>query len=281
MRFINISLLLFLPAILYSQTNPYSNPNLLKQLSTNTRYQTLKTKTIASMANVAAGRWGEFVKGVKTDLATNQKLVAFTFDACGGSHISNGFDAELISYLRREKIPATLFVTGKWIDANYKTLLNLAADTLFEIENHGLRHRPCSVNGNIAYEIQGTLNAAEAFEEVEANAEKIQLITGRKPLFYRSATAYIDEAGARMVAALGYTVVSYGVLSCDAMPDIPARVIETCVLEHAKPGSLVIMHFNHPEHNTSEAMQEIVPQLRKKGYSFVKLQGNVLKGKGK
>ncbi len=32
------------------------------------------------------------------------------------------------------------------------------------------------------------------------------------------------------------------------------------------------MHFNHPEWNTKEAMEKIVPKLKKLGYSFAKLE---------
>jgi peptidoglycan/xylan/chitin deacetylase (PgdA/CDA1 family) len=60
---------------------------------------------------------GERVKRVKTKLNTDQKLIALTFDACGGPR-GKGYDAKLIKYLKREKIPATLFISGKWIDAN-------------------------------------------------------------------------------------------------------------------------------------------------------------------
>jgi len=56
-----------------------------------------------------------------------------------------------------------------------------------------------------------------AFDEIEANEEKIQGITGRRPIFYRSATAYIDEAGAHLASLLGVQVISFDVLSDDAI----------------------------------------------------------------
>lgn len=78
-----------------------------------------------------AGSWGEFVKG-DDDIVTNKKLLALTFDACGGPH-GSGYDVELITYLEKMKIPATLCVSGRWIDANYATFLNLSKNSLFEI----------------------------------------------------------------------------------------------------------------------------------------------------
>ena len=47
--------------------------------------------------------WGENVAGVKTRLNTNRKVIALTFDACGGPK-GSGFDGELIHYLERRII---------------------------------------------------------------------------------------------------------------------------------------------------------------------------------
>lgn len=255
------------------QINPkdFANGTFLARLNADPSYQNLKKKVINGFAHADPGRWGEFVNGVYEDLYTRQKYIAFTFDACGGEK-GTGFDKELTDFLKQEKIPATLFVTGRWIDAHFNDFLKLAGDTLFEIENHGLNHRPLSIDGESKYGIQGTKNAAEAFDEIEANARKIEALTGRRPTFYRSSTAYIDEAAARLAHELGITPISYQVLSGDAVPNTPARVIEENVLKNIKPGAIVIMHINHPQWNTFEAMQKIVPELRKRGYRFAHLK---------
>ena len=263
---------------IFSQTNPYANKIFIEKLYQDAQYLTLKQKVAQTFAHSAAGKWGEFVKGVDEDLITSNKTIAFTFDACGGRN-ANGYDAELINFLRKERIPATLFVTGKWIDANYSTFLQLTQDPLFEIENHGFNHRPCSVDGESEYGIHGTKDIPDAIDEIEANAEKIEKITGRRPTFYRSATAYTDEACAKIAKQLGITIVSFDILSGDAVPKIPKSILVNSVLQHIKPGAIVIMHFNHPIWNTFEAMQEIVPALRKLGYNFAKLQDYPLKAK--
>jgi peptidoglycan/xylan/chitin deacetylase (PgdA/CDA1 family) len=260
-----------------SQTaEDFANEIFLKKLNNDSSYIKLKKKVVSEFAHAQPGHWGEFVKGVDEDLVTQQKYVAFTFDGCGGEK-GDGYDKELINFLQKEKIPATLFVTGKWIDANFTTFLNLASDPLFEIENHGLNHRPCSIDGESEYGIHGTSNAENAFDEIEANARKIEAITKHRPRFFRSATAFIDEACARMAAQLGITAVSFQVLSGDAVPYTPTPVIEENVLKHIKPGAIIIMHFNHPEWNTCEAMQKIIPKLRAQGYHFVRLNDFPLK----
>jgi peptidoglycan/xylan/chitin deacetylase (PgdA/CDA1 family) len=248
----------------------FTNATFLKKLNNDTSYLGLKKKIVSEFAHIKPGRWGEFVDGVDEDISTQQKYIAFTFDGCGGRN-GNGYDKELIDFLDSEKIPATLFISGKWIDANFNIFLNLSRDTLFEIENHGLNHKPCSIEGDSIYGIHGTSGIGEAFDEIEANARKIEAITKYKPRFYRSATTFIDEACASMAGELGITVVSFQVLSGDAVAFTPDSVIEENVLKNIKPGAIVILHFNHPEWYTYEAMQKIVPKLRQQGYIFVRL----------
>ena len=262
----------------FAQTNNYTNRKLIKSLYADNQYISKKNLVKNKFAHVPAGHWGEFVKGVDEDIVTEKKIIALTFDACGGRG-GNGYDSVLINYLRKDSIPATLFVTGLWIDANYKTFVNLAKDSLFEIENHGLNHKPCSVNGESEFGIQGTKSITDAYDEIEANAEKIRFITGRRPIFFRSATAYTDEACAKMAGMLSTTIISFDVLSGDAIPKTPVKVIVNNVLEHIKPGAIIIMHFNHPENNTYEALLKLIPKLKAEGYTFVRLQGYPLKGK--
>ena len=254
------------------------NDRYLRQLYADTAYQSAKERVSAEFSHARAGSWGEFVKGVDEDIVTGKKLLALTFDACGGPH-GSGYDAELIGYLEKMQIPATLFVTGKWIDANYGIFTALSKNSLFEIENHGLNHRPCSVDGESEYGIKGTPDVPDAFDEIEANERKIEAITGRRPIFFRSATAFTDEACAKIARQLGVTMISFDVLSGDAVPNMPTNIIESNIIKHVRPGALIIMHFNHPEWNSYEALQKVVPALLKSGYTFVRLKDYSLKGR--
>lgn len=267
-----------LPSLAQTDPAAVQNDRYLKQLYLDASYLGTKQKVSAEFAHIKPGNWGEFVKGVDEDIITDKKLLALTFDACGGPH-GSGYDAALIGYLEKMKIPATLFVTGKWIDANYETFIKLSRNPLFEIENHGLNHHPCSVDGESEYGIKGTPDVPDAFDEIEANERKILAITGRRPLFFRSATAYTDEACAKIARQLGVTMISFDVLSGDAVPNTPREVIENSIMKHVRPGALIIMHFNHPEWNSYEALQNVIPVLLKSGYTFVRLNDYPLKGK--
>jgi peptidoglycan/xylan/chitin deacetylase (PgdA/CDA1 family) len=270
-------LFFFISGQIAGQRAEMRNAVFLKRLYADSAYMLKKEIIDKLFAHEKPGHWGEFVKGVDEDIVTRNKIIAFTFDACGNK--SNKYNKKLISYLRQEKIPATLFVTGVWIDDNYDAFVDLCKDTLFEIENHGFNHQPCSVDGESKYGIKGTPDVPDAFDEIEANERKIQRIAGRRPLFYRSATAFTDEACSKIAKLLGVTVVSFDVLSGDAIPFTAPDKIADNVIKSVKPGAIIIMHFNHPEWFSAEALQCIIPALREKGYTFARLKDYPLKGK--
>ena len=84
----------------------YINSTFLKMLNSEPSYIQLKDKVVAEYEHSQPGRWGEFVKGVDEDIVTQQKYIAFTFDACGGPH-GDGYNKNLIELLQKEKVPAT------------------------------------------------------------------------------------------------------------------------------------------------------------------------------
>jgi len=125
MRKILISFLIlsFLKPAISQNVENYVNGTFLKMLNSDPSYTQLKEKVVAEYEHSQPGHWGEFVKGVDEDIVTKQKYIAFTFDACGGPH-GDGYNKELIDLLRKEKVPATLFITGRWIDENFENFLN-------------------------------------------------------------------------------------------------------------------------------------------------------------
>jgi peptidoglycan/xylan/chitin deacetylase (PgdA/CDA1 family) len=191
-----------------------------------------------------------------------------TFDACGGPR-GSGYDAKLINYLENEKISATLFVSGRWVDTNPEILKKLSENSLFEIENHGLNHKPCSAIGRSVYGIKGTKSVGEIFDEIELNALKIQTMTGRRPKYYRPGTAFCDEICVEVGNALGVEVVNFSVRG-DGGATYSKKQVKEALL-NAAPASIILMHMNHPEGKTAEGAMAAIPELKKAGFKFVKL----------
>jgi peptidoglycan/xylan/chitin deacetylase (PgdA/CDA1 family) len=237
-------------------------------------YDTLKKSMVKQFEKQTPKEWGENVKGVKTQLVTKQKTIAITLDACGSSH-GMAYDAKLISYLEKNQIPATLFINARWIDNNLETFKKLAENPLFEIGNHGMAHKPLSVSGKTAYTLAGTANIEEVVDEIELSARKIQSITNKRPVYFRSGTAYYDEVSVKIANKLKHQVIGYSILG-DAGATYTAKQVENAFLT-AKNGDIAIAHFNHPESQTREGMIRAIEKLKKEGYKFAKLSDYKLK----
>jgi peptidoglycan/xylan/chitin deacetylase (PgdA/CDA1 family) len=231
-------------------------------------YAVLRAGIVKDYGRKIPQEWGETLLGVKTDLATDLPVMALTFDACGGA-CGSGYDAELIDFLERQQVPATLFMNGRWIDRHWDIVRELSDNPLFEIENHGRMHKPCSVSGRAAYGIPGTAGVAELVDEVEINARMIEALTGSKPRYYRPGTAYCDEIGVQVVHDLGYEVAGYNVLG-DAGATYSCDQVREALLA-APPGAIVLMHMNHPDSGTREGLMQAIPLLKQRGVRFIRL----------
>lgn len=229
----------------------------------------LQISIINKYSKEVPAKWGQDVSGVITHINTNKKIIALTFDACGGKG-GNGYDKRLIDYLISEKVPATLFISGKWIDENYDAFILLSKNTLFEIENHGSEHKPLSVCGEKAYGIKGTSNIEEVINEVLLNAKKIEKLTGRAPKYFRSGTAYYDDISVKIIQELGEKAVNFNIIGDAGATYSKDQILKACI--KAKPGSIIIFHFNHPEKDTANGIIKAVPALRKMGFEFIKLE---------
>lgn len=212
--------------------------------------------------------WGFGAPGVLRALPTAQRVIALTFDACGGPG-GSGYDRALIDFLRRRRVPATLFINSRWIDANPSAFRRLAADPLFEIANHGTRHRPLSVAGRSAYGIAGTRDAGEVYDEVAENHARLTRLLGAPPRFFRSGTAYCDDVAARIVTDMDERVVSFSVNGDGGATFTHEEVHRT--VSAAPAGSIVICHMNHPKGGTAQGIAAAVPHLLASGYRFARL----------
>lgn len=216
----------------------------------------------------AAEEWGERVTGVRSRLPTDEPDVALTFDACGGPG-GSGYDEALVELLISEEVPATLFLNKRWIEANQRTFRWLAEQPQFEIANHGSEHVPLSVEGRSAYGIPGTAGPGEVIEEVTANQELIERLTGQRPRHFRPGTAYCDDVAVRIVGDMGLEVVGFDIAG-DAGATFASDQV-TAALAAAQPGSIALLHMNHPGSGTLRGVADAIPRLRDQGLAFAKL----------
>jgi len=227
-----------------------------------------RAEVVARYGNLSPDYWGFGAPGVLRQAPAAGRVIALTFDACGGPG-GSGYDQALIDFLRQREVPATLFLNSRWIDENPAAFRLLAAEPLFELANHGTRHLPLSVTGRSAYGIPGTRSAGEVYDEVAGNHVKLTRLLGKAPRFFRSGTAYYDDVAARIVNDMGERPVTFDVNGDGGATFTPAQVNTTVTA--AEPGSLVIGHMNHPEGGTAQGIAAAVPALLARGYRFVRL----------
>jgi peptidoglycan/xylan/chitin deacetylase (PgdA/CDA1 family) len=199
-----------------------------------------------------------------TSGAGHARDVALTLDACGGA-----YDRDLIATLVRLQVPATIFVTRRWLDANPAAVRELLAHpTLFEIQNHGSAHVPAVVGGSV-YGMPGARDAAAVEKEVVAGAQAIVRASGRAPAWYRGAGAVYDEQGEQTIARLGYRIAGFSLNADDGGTLGAASVARR--LRQVRPGDIVIAHLNRPGSGTAAGLAVALPELLARDLKFVLL----------
>ncbi|MCM2411010.1 polysaccharide deacetylase family protein [Streptomyces sp. RKAG290] len=224
-----------------------------------------------TLAPGPAGLTPVFKRGTKSA----GKVVALTFDADmtadEGPRAAEGeqFDnPELISLLRRLKVPATVFMTGRWAEQYPEQARSIGTDPLFEIANHSYSHyaftSPC-------YGLP-TVEKDAMREEVERAFGAIRRTGARNVVpYFRFPGGCYDDASLRTLAAEKVTAVQWDVVSGDAFATDADAVAEQ-VLDGVRPGSLVVMHCTRSAAPvTDRAVGQVVPELRRRGYRFVKV----------
>lgn len=197
--------------------------------------------------------------------ARQQPHVALTLDACSGKADQRIFEA-----LVANRIPATVFVTARWLRRNGDTVrLMLAHPDLFQIENHGARHIPAVSIPTKVYGIAAAGSAPAVKDEVEGGRAAIIAATGRAPLWYRGATGRYDTAAMAEVRGLGEAIAGY-TLHADDGATLPAAAVVKRMAA-AKDGDVIIAHVNKPDRPSGAGVVQGMLALKAKGYLFVKL----------
>lgn len=203
------------------------------------------------------------------------KAVALTFDAdmtAGqGARAAAGerFDnPELIAALRALKVPATVFMTGRWAEEYPAQARAIGRDPLFEVANHSYSHYAFTDDcyGLPTVERQ----AMRADVERAYAAFRAAGVPDAMPYFRFPGGCY-DGQALRAVSGTGVTAVQWDVVSGDAFAT-DADEVARQVLEGVRPGSVVVMHCTRSAAPVTErAVRAIVPELRRRGYRFVKV----------
>ncbi len=208
------------------------------------------------------------------------RRVALTFDAdmtpvmlrrLQTGQISSYYNSALVDELRRRRVPATLFLTGLWMQRYPEITRELAADPLFELGTHTWRHRAFTAD---CYGLP-TVGRSHMLEEVTRAQRLLDELAGRRSTrLFRFPGGCYDGAALQAIAPAGVTVVQFDVAGGDGFqPEI--KPIVRAVLDGARAGSIVVLHMNgaNTSPRTADAIGPIVTRLRGQGYTLTTVSG--------
>ncbi len=195
-----------------------------------------------------------------------QNKIALTLDACSGA-----YDDELIQFLIRNRIPATLFVTKRWIDSNPVGSKVLKANLdLFQLDNHGENHIPAVIGkGRKVYGIAGVPDLLHLRREVAEGAKAVRNLSGTPAQWFRGATAVYDREAAREIEKMGFKIAGFSINADGGGTLSQRQIIEN--VRQVKTGDIILAHMNKPRGYTAEGFSVALIDLLKRGFVFVKL----------
>ncbi|MFJ6074148.1 polysaccharide deacetylase family protein [Streptomyces sp. NPDC093065] len=238
-----------------------------------------------TLAPGPAGLTPVFEHGPRTDGTKDGKTVALTFDADmtadEGPRAASGerFDnPQLISTLRKLKVPATVFMTGRWAEEYPDQARSIGRDPRFEIANHSYSHYAYTDD---CYGLP-TVSKDRMRADLERAYTAFEKAGVPNPMpYFRFPGGCYDKAALKELSATGVTAVQWDVVSGDAFAT-DADAVTRQVLDGVRPGSVVVMHCTRSAAPvTEQVVRAVVPELRRQGYRFVKVSDLVAAAGGR
>lgn len=207
----------------------------------------------------------------------DRRVVALTFDAdmtpkmkrdLEAGKVASWYNNKIIQILEENKTPATLFLTGMWIELYPKETAELAKNPLFELGNHSYSHptfeKKCTALNYITND--------KDYEEIKKTQKLLKDMTGINNHLFRFPGGCYDAYDLSTVHKLGLDTIQWDVSSSDAF-NFHTQQLTNNVFNHVQNGSIILMHMigNRNAPKTSETLPIIISGLKAKGFGFVKV----------
>ena len=189
----------------------------------------------------------------------SNKQIAITFDAAWGSDKTE----DIINILKENDITATFFLVGMWVDKN-EELTKKIFDSGFEIGTHSNTHADFV-----------KLSNAQIRLELTRSKEKIEKITQKEVTLFRAPYGSYNNNVISICEEEHLQTIQWDVDSLD-WKGIDAATITNNILKKVDSGSIILCHNNAD--NIVEALKSVLPILKARGYTFVKVSDLLLKG---
>ena len=191
--------------------------------------------------------------------------VAITLDACMGLT-----DQRILDTLIAEAIPATIFATRLWLDANPRTIETLTRHRgQIVVQNHGAQHLAAVIGSEHPYGIAPVGTTDGLFAEVMGGAQAVKDAFGAAPAWYRDATALYSPDAMPLIGTMGQRIAGFS-LNGDFGASVAAETAHARI-GGARSGDVVIAHVNQPHRAAGAGVAEGLKALKARGVRFVHL----------
>lgn len=216
-------------------------------------------------------------QGIVTHGSRDSKKIALTFDAdmtpwmqqqLQDGNVKSYYGSKVIQVLEDTNTPATLFLTGLWIESYPAVAKQLGQNSLFELGNHTYNH--FSFNGACF----GLPRVADnqKIDEITKTQQLLQSDAGVTGKYFRFPGGCYSDQDLQLVHQEGLIPIQWDVVADDGFNDNENAIINN-VISRTQNGSIIVMHMNGApnEPETAAALPEIISQLKKKGFQFVSM----------
>lgn len=214
---------------------------------------------------------------VINNFSTNQKVVALTFDAdmtwkmkyeLMSGKVKSLYDKKITDILIHEQIPATIFATGLWLETYSQEYEDLSKNKLFEFGNHSYSHTGFT---NKCYKL-GELPDDWNSKELSVTEDLLNKSPNHTTKLFRFPGLCYDQNDLNIIDKLGYNIIGGNLTNIDAFNKNSSLVSEK-IINNITPGSIIVMHLNGGTNApaTAHALPTTINELKKRGYSFVKV----------
>jgi peptidoglycan/xylan/chitin deacetylase (PgdA/CDA1 family) len=191
--------------------------------------------------------------------ATDEPKIALTFD--DGPQAT--FTPQLLEILHKYEVPATFFLIGKHLEANFG-LAQQIARAGHEVANHTFTHP-----------LLFKLDDEQIMEEINRTNLLLRNLDSADPRFLRPPMGLFSRRVLDIVEQSGYQTVVGDVYPRDSHLPGKEKIVNR-VLDRVLTGSIIILHDGGnssllDRSQTLAAVREIIPKLKDRGFEFVTL----------
>ena len=199
-------------------------------------------------------------KTEESDMNEEVKYIALTFDDGPNTTTTN----EVLDMLEKHEVIASFFLIGNNINEESASAVKRAYDMGCEINDHSQTHSNMT-----------ELTEEQIKSEIQTTEDKIFEITGEHSKFFRPPYISVNDT---MFDSIDMPFIA-GIGANDWEDRVTAEMRARMILKQAKDGDIILLHDAQGNSKTVEALDTIIPELKKQGYKFVTVS-ELFKAKG-